>query len=45
MTTLSPEKEAIKTVNQYIMGLNDKDLDKLALSLHFPHIRSMKDGT
>ena len=45
MTTSSPEKEAIKTVNQYIMRLNDKDLDKLALSLHFPHIRSMKDGT
>ena len=45
MTKLSVEKEAIKAVNTYIKGLNDKDPAKLANSLHFPHIRSMKDGT
>ena len=45
MTKLSAEKEAIKAVNTYIKGLNDKDPAKLANSLHFPHIRSMKDGT
>ena len=45
MTKLSAEKEAIKAVNSYIKGLNDKDPAKLANSLHFPHIRSMKDGT
>jgi hypothetical protein len=45
MVKLSVEKEAIKAVNTYIEGLNDKDPAKLANSLHFPHIRSMKDGT
>ena len=45
MTKLSAEKEAIEAVNTYIKGLNDKDPEKLANSLHFPHIRSMKDGT
>tara|TARA_B100001057_G_scaffold336832_1_gene337644 strand:- start:4463 stop:4846 length:384 start_codon:yes stop_codon:yes gene_type:complete len=45
MMKLSAEKEAIKTVDTYIQGLNDKDPEKLANSLHFPHIRSMKDGT
>ena len=45
MTELSAEKEAIKAVHTYIEGLNDKDPTKLANSLHFPHIRSMKDGT
>ena len=45
MIKSSAEKEAIKAVNIYIKGLNDKDLAKLANSLHFPHIRSMKDGT
>ena len=45
MTKLSAEKEAIKAVNTYIKGLNDKDPAKLVNSLHFPHIRSMKDGT
>ena len=42
---LSAEKEAVKAVKTYIEGLNDKDPAKLANSLHFPHIRSMKDGT
>ena len=45
MIKSSAEKEAIKAVNIYIKGLNDKDPAKLANSLHFPHIRSMKNGT
>ena len=45
MTKLSAEKEAIKAVNTYIKGLNDKDPAQLADSLNFPHIRSVKDGT
>jgi hypothetical protein len=45
MIKLSPEKAAIKVVNNYIKGLNARDQEIINDNLHFPHIRIMKDGT
>jgi hypothetical protein len=45
MRETTNEAEAIRTVHNYIDGLNTDDEKKIGESLHFPHSRCMKDGT